>query len=1020
MTASHRVQRAIWRSGLPLAMGILLMGAAKAAEFHVSPAGDDGNPGTRERPFRTLTKARDEVRKTNADMQEDIVVHLLAGEYALAEPLVLTEADSGFNGHAVIYRSSDGIGQARITGGRPVTGWTEAGNGVWQADVGKGVAFHTLYDNGRRVRKARYPNYAHQERFPTAAAPYLVSADGSLKLEPGDRRSWVQYAEGDVDPTVLTPGTLKINVWPWGKCDWHRWICDVVAVDPEKRILAFDNLGDRTEIKAHARYFLEDQRAFLDAPGEWYLDREEGTLYYFPIDGTDPNRNRIVRPALHSLIRLEGAAPDQPVRNVVFDGLLLEETDGLAPTLHPWTHGWGLRDHALLFCRNTEGIVIRRCHLRNAGRNGILMPGANRHNRVESCLIEHIGANGITLSCPGIPRNAAGEPVPNERNVVTNSRIHDVGELTIYAECVGVFNSSRNEISHCDLYRSPRYAVTMRGNTVYDETKQEFNPNALPANENRFAYLQVYDCGQDSGDMGALHACTVNIPDGPCRNTFEQITVENIHAVAGMNDWPPDGIFLDWPKLTMNQIFRHVQIEDVAGMQLRSNRPDNAASASTENVSWKPGFDTARMEYASIGVGPDFPAEFGGPGERHAVPGVPRNLRGHAAGPAAIQLAWDPPADAGDRRRILYHVQRDGVPVGVIGETRCEDRGLAESTAYRYRILASNGPVGPRGSPSTEIVVATSPDTTMPVALSARIDESLTTLAVRFSKPVAQASAEDLAHYALTPAAEVARAERPERDPCTVILTLATPLASHDGYTLAVQGIRDCAAKPNAMAGVQRLPVEPLLLLLHFPLDAADGDQALDASGNGRDGQIVGNVTWLPAGGMVGGALALDGRTGWIHGPENADLGTGDFTLTAWVWKATPGPAIVLAKGNGFGPAGEWSWGWEWPAGAGNIAFRAANRYWATAPGSIKPNQWIHLAFVRRGNLGVNYVNGEPSGEPHDMAPLGDLTNGKPLRVGRREHEPNPAFFNGRLDDLRIYAKALGQDEIRHLMAQED
>ncbi|MDX9980211.1 MAG: hypothetical protein RBU25_09335, partial [Lentisphaeria bacterium] len=251
----------------------------------MSPAGDDANPGTGDRPFRTLHRARDEVRTINADMQADIVVLLHAGEYALEEPFVLTEEDSGRNGHAVVYRSRDGIGQARITGGRPVTGWTEAEPGIWRAEVGKDHVFHTLYDNGRRVRKARHPNYLHQERFPTAAAPYLVAEDGSLKREPGERKSWVKYAAGDLDPAPLAVGTLKINVWPWGKCDWHRWICEVVGIDPENRLLTFDNLGDRTEIKPLARYFLEDHRALLDAPGEFFLDRDEGLLYYMPLDG---------------------------------------------------------------------------------------------------------------------------------------------------------------------------------------------------------------------------------------------------------------------------------------------------------------------------------------------------------------------------------------------------------------------------------------------------------------------------------------------------------------------------------------------------------------------------------------------------------------------------------------------------------------------------------------------------------------------------------------------------------------
>ena len=977
--------------------GAWAMGLAQAAEFHVSPGGDDANPGTAERPFRNLDRARAEVRKLTSDMREDIVVQLHAGEYALAKPFVLTEEDSGRNGHRIVYRSRDGIGQARIGAGQPVTGWTQTENGIWRAEVGKDHLFHTLYDNGRRVRKARHPNYVHQQRFPTAAAPYLVAEDGSLRQAPGERRSWLTYADGDVDPAMLSTGTLKINVWPWGKCDWHRWICEVVELDPAKRLLTFDNLGDRTEIKPLARYFLEDDRALLDAPGEFHLDRAEGVLYYIPLDGGDPNRNRIVRPVLHSLIRIEGVAPDQPVRNVVLDGLLLQETDGFSPTLHPWTHGWGQRDHALIYCRNTEGIAIVRCHLRNSGRNGILLPGANRNDRIESCLIERTGANGITISCPGIPRDAAGAPVASEGNTVTNTRIHDVGELTVYAECVGVFNSSRNEITHCDLFRSPRYAITMRGNTIYDETKQEFNPGALPATDNRFAYLRVYDCGQDSGDMGALHAACVNTPDGPYRNTFEQITVENIHAVPGMNDIPPDGIFLDWPKLTMHQIFRDVQIEDVAGMQLRSNRPDNAASASVENVSWEPAFDSSRMDYNHIGVRPDFPAEFGGPGERHAAPEPPRNLRGQARDAATVTLGWDPPARSEGLARIVYEILRDGKRVGGTEDRQFVDRELAESTRYTYQVRAGNGRLGPRGALGAELAVATPPDTDPPVVHSAQRNGSRTVVVVEFSKPVEKETAENVTHYAFAPAVGLTRAESLERNPRIVLLSLSEPLPEDEGLTLAVYGVRDRAAAANPMAGVQRVPVRASHLLLHYSLDEERGDRVSDSSGNGRDGRLEGEGIWLPTEGMVGGALLFDGRRVWIRGPDDLVLGTGDFTLATWIWKAAPGASIILAQANGFGSPREWSWGWEWPTGAGNIAFRSNTQFWTTAPGSIQPRQWHHIAFVRRGSQGFSYVDGEPSGGPHDASELGNLTSGKPLRIGRREHEPNPAFFNGRL-----------------------
>ncbi|MBT7299797.1 MAG: hypothetical protein HN849_09800, partial [Victivallales bacterium] len=46
---------------------------------------------------------------------------------------------------------------------------------------------------------------------------------------------------------------------------------------------------------------------------------------------------------------------------------------------------------------------------------------------------------------------------------------------------------------------------------------------------------------------------------------------------------------------------------------------------------------------------------------------------------------------------------------------------------------------------------------------------------------------------------------------------------------------------------------------------------------------------------------------------------------------------------------------------------------------------------------------------------LGDLTNTKPLLIGRRLHEPTPAWFNGKVADLRIYTRALAPAEVQRL-----
>jgi len=73
----------------------------------------------------------------------------------------------------------------------------------------------------------------------------------------------------------------------------------------------------------------------------------------------------------------------------------------------------------------------------------------------------------------------------------------------------------------------------------------------------------------------------------------------------------------------------------------------------------------------------------------------------------------------------------------------------------------------------------------------------------------------------------------------------------------------------------------------------------------------------------------------------------------------------------------------------------------------------VHVAFVRHGNQGVTYVNGEPSGGPHDLSAVGDLTNDEPLRIGRRTHEPDPNYFNGKVAHVKILSRALSAEQIR-------
>ncbi|GAB4000581.1 hypothetical protein GCM10029992_32940 [Glycomyces albus] len=78
------------------------------------------------------------------------------------------------------------------------------------------------------------------------------------------------------------------------------------------------------------RFFLAGSRAFLDEPGEWFLDADAGILYYKPFQGQDMANTDVELPRLETLIEV-GGTYDQPVHDLHFEGLTFTGTSWLHP-----------------------------------------------------------------------------------------------------------------------------------------------------------------------------------------------------------------------------------------------------------------------------------------------------------------------------------------------------------------------------------------------------------------------------------------------------------------------------------------------------------------------------------------------------------------------------------------------------------------------------------------------------------------------------------------------------------------
>ena len=131
--------------------------SASALDLHIAPNGNDAQPGTKEEPFATLERARDEVRKLKKEQglpKGGVTVSVHGGAYVRGNSFALSAEDSGTADAPIIYQAVKGepvrfIGGRVVTGWKPVTLYQDAAYwGNWSAAFGVGTLPATIMDAG--------------------------------------------------------------------------------------------------------------------------------------------------------------------------------------------------------------------------------------------------------------------------------------------------------------------------------------------------------------------------------------------------------------------------------------------------------------------------------------------------------------------------------------------------------------------------------------------------------------------------------------------------------------------------------------------------------------------------------------------------------------------------------------------------------------------------------------------------------------------------------------------------------
>jgi hypothetical protein len=139
-------------AGLWVSMAV----AAVQTTYYVSPTGSESSC-SQARPC-SLATAQVAVETVTAGMTGDLVVLLQAGTYILSSTLTFTPADSGQNGHNVIYEAVAGQ-TATLSGGTSITGWQlyDESKNIHRASVPSGLNSRQIYVNGQHANLASAP-----------------------------------------------------------------------------------------------------------------------------------------------------------------------------------------------------------------------------------------------------------------------------------------------------------------------------------------------------------------------------------------------------------------------------------------------------------------------------------------------------------------------------------------------------------------------------------------------------------------------------------------------------------------------------------------------------------------------------------------------------------------------------------------------------------------------------------------------------------------------------------------------
>ena len=497
------------------------------ADFYVATDGKDTNPGTRTAPFATISKARDAVRhRVATGLTKDVLVLIRGGIYEQTETIRFGSEDSATQDHSITYAAYPRE-KVVLSGGRKITQWKQSVGNIWTAELPEVQAgkwnFRQLFVDGQRVTRARTPNAndktpwwiitsstLNTEKKQDESQPFTVRLNNPIRSfqNPGDVELICIYNNegGRKRLNSINEAQQTLSVAPP-----HQW-------NPK----VFGNDWYLSAPTAGKACYLENALEMLDQPGEWYLDRKNGIVYYWPRPNEDMLQLDIVAPVVQKTLLAVVGSRERPVVNVHFNGIRVEHVDWPLP---PWGYNG-------LFCCNVavlggeqpghrfiEAAVefehARSCNfvdggIAHVGGMGLCLRDGTAHNVVEGNEISDLGGGAIGAGgCNVAGGHLYAAPPPTAGDFagyrIANNHIHHCGKVYYGGSGICLYLAQDAVVSHNLVHDTAYFGICAAASQ---------DPEVKFAKNNTLEYNHIYNAMQVTVDGSALYVTFANYGRG--------------------------------------------------------------------------------------------------------------------------------------------------------------------------------------------------------------------------------------------------------------------------------------------------------------------------------------------------------------------------------------------------------------------------------------------------------------------------------------------------------------------------